>query len=263
MLTIQNLSVEYYRGKQTVPAVCDVSLTVGDGEAVGLVGETGSGKSTVALAIMRLIRPSEGRISAGHILFGGQDLLALPDPLMRNLRGRRIAMIFQDPFTALNPVMRIREQMAEVLTAEPERDPEPQRMRYTPGEALSLVQLDPSRILDAYPHQLSGGQRQRVLIATAILRGPELLLADEPTTALDVLVQKEILDLLFRLQKELKAGMLFISHNLALVAQYTQRVAVMKAGAIVETGVAAELFRHAEHPYTQMLLAAVPRWRVP
>ncbi|HVO33767.1 MAG TPA: ABC transporter ATP-binding protein [Elusimicrobiota bacterium] len=261
MLTIRHLSVDYFRRGETVHAVRDVSLSVDDGEAVGLVGESGSGKSTVALAAMRLIRPNEGRIKSGEVAFGGQEnLLAIPESDMRKLRGRRIAMIFQDPFTALNPVLRIREQMAEVFWAHPDASA-PREIDDRLREALSTVQLDSGRILDAYPHQLSGGQRQRVLIATALLCRPDLLLADEPTTALDVLVQKEILDLLFSLQKQLRTGLLFISHNLALVAHYTHRVAVMKEGGIVETGTAAELFKAAKHPYTRMLLAAVPRWR--
>jgi ABC-type glutathione transport system ATPase component len=250
MLEIQNLSVEYKRRGKTIPAVQDVSLAVSAGETVGLVGESGSGKSTLALAVLRLIRPQEGRITAGRVLFEGRDLLELSDEEMRQVRGRRIAMIFQDPFTALNPVMRIREQMEEVLEAHKQAASSKQASE----EALQQVQLDPSRTLNAYPHQLSGGQRQRVLIATALLGHPSLLLADEPTTALDVLVQKDILDLLFVLQKELNLGLLFISHNLGLVAQYTQRVAVMQEGRIVEQAPPGRLFRKPEHPYTKKLI---------
>ena len=225
-LEIQNLSVHYTRSGKTVQAVRDVSLTVRSGETLGLVGESGSGKSTVALAVLRLIRPQEGRIVHGQVLLDGQDLLMLPEGTMRAIRGRSIAMIFQDPFTALNPVMTIREQMAEAAKAH--------GLSVSLEEALQHVQLEPARMLRAYPHQLSGGQRQRVLIATALLMRPAFLLADEPTTALDVLVQKDILELLFRLQKELGMGMLFVSHNLGLVAQYTQRIAVMKDGQVVE-----------------------------
>ncbi len=255
MLAIQNLSAEYYRRGKVISAVRDVSLTVNRGETVGLVGESGSGKSTLALSILRLIGSQEGKITKGKILFNdGVDLLALPEEAMRDIRGRQISMIFQDPFTSLNPVMRIDEQMGEVLTAH--------RMDSGSGplrEALEHVQLDTDRVLKSYPHQLSGGQRQRVLIATAILTKPQFLLADEPTTALDVLVQKDILELLFRLQKEMNMGMLFISHNLGLVAQYTQRIAVMKDGRLVEEGLSTEIFRNPQHSYTRDLIAALPR----
>jgi ABC-type dipeptide/oligopeptide/nickel transport system ATPase component len=254
MLAIQHLSVEYFRRGTLVPALRDVSLTISAGETLGLVGESGSGKSTLALAVMRLIGPQEGRITAGQIEFKGQNLLALSNESMRKICGKQIAMIFQDPFTALNPVMRISEQMQEVLQAHAEAGTS-QRLE----EALDRVQLDPRRILPAYPHQLSGGQRQRILIATALLGRPELVLADEPTTALDVLVQREILDLLFNLQKQLHIGMLFISHNLGLVAQYAQRIAVMQAGQIVEESASQGLFQHPQHPYTQSLLNAFRR----
>jgi len=266
MLAIEHLSVEYYRGGKIIPAVNDVSLTIQKGESVGLVGESGSGKSTVALSILRLIRPQEGRIISGKIFFEGQDLLALPSEAMRETRGRQIAMIFQDPFTSLNPVLRIREQMEEVLTAHEGRGAKGERRTATPLAtrhslfgSLERVQLDPARALNAYPHQLSGGQRQRVMIAMALLTQPELILADEPTTALDVLVQKDILDLLFQLQRDTNVGMLFISHNLALVGQYTQRIAVMKEGAIVEEETPVHIFKNARHPYTRQLIAALPK----
>jgi ABC-type dipeptide/oligopeptide/nickel transport system ATPase component len=270
MLEIKNLNVEYFRSGKTVQAVQDVSLQIRAGESVGIVGESGSGKSTLALAILRLIRPQEGRITGGEILFGGQDLLRATPEEMRRVRGRKIAMIFQDPFTSLNPVMRIREQMAEVHSTSRLGDvvaflpyvskgskatTSPSRLR----ESLEQVQLEPARVLDSYPHQLSGGQRQRVMIAIALLGKPQLILADEPTTALDVLVQKDILELLFSLQKKNGIALLFISHNLALVGQYTQRMAVMQAGRIVEAAESSALFRAPEHPYTKQLLAAVPR----
>ena len=277
MLSIENLSVDYYRRGQVIPAVREFSLMIHPGETVGLVGESGSGKSTVALSILRLIRAQEGRISRGRIAFEGRDILSLPDEEMRQVRGRRIAMIFQDPFTSLNPVMTIRDQMAEVLVAHrdtvgaglvPARNeiksngfefragtrPAPTML----DDALSRVQLDPRRILYAYPHQLSGGQRQRVMIAIALLCRPSLVLADEPTTALDVLVQKEILELLFRLQKEMNMSVLLISHNLALVAQYTRRMVVMQEGRAIEEGDSSQLFKAPKHPYTQALIAALP-----
>lgn len=254
MLTIQNLAVEYYRKGETIHAVRDVSLTVSPGQTLGIVGESGSGKSTIALAILRLIRPNEGRITGGKILFEKEDLLSLSEDRMRAIRGHKIAMIFQDPFTALNPVLRVREQMREM--------PHPDGKEWTEsalGEALERVRLEAGRVLNAYPHQLSGGQRQRVLIATALLSKPRILLADEPTTALDVLVQKEILDLLFQLQKETGVGMLFISHNIAVVAQYTERIAVMKDGRLVEEGPSQSLLKTPSQAYTRELIGAVPR----
>jgi len=268
MLSIENLSVDYYRRGQIISAVRNLSLSINPGEAVGLVGESGSGKSTVALAILRLIRPQEGHISSGKINFQGEDLLALPYERMRAVRGKRISMIFQDPFTALNPVMRIREQMKEIGVRDEGRVTSPIHERPSSlvshrssiDDVLERVQLDPVRILNAYPHQLSGGQRQRVMIAMALLGNPELILADEPTTALDTLVQKDILDLLFRLQKQLNIGMLFISHNLSLVASHTQRMAIMKAGAIVELGRTLDIVSHPAHPYTKQLWEAIPRF---
>lgn len=254
MLIVENLSVDYFRRGQIIHAVQNVSLSIGIGEAVGLVGESGSGKSTIALAILRLIGTHEGRITSGRIHLDGMDLLALSEPAMREIRGRRISMIFQDPFTSLNPVMKIREQMAEVFEAH--------AMPRQPGdldEALTRVQLEPGRMLDAYPHQLSGGQRQRIMIAIALLGRPELILADEPTTALDVLVQKDILTLLFGLQKKLSFGMLFISHNLGLVMTYTHRTAVIKAGVLVEEGPSHLLGRQPSNPYTRQLIEAIPR----
>jgi ABC-type glutathione transport system ATPase component len=251
MLSIENLSVEYYRGGATIPAVQDVSLELAAGQTLGIVGESGSGKSTIALAILRLIPPQNGAITRGRILFQGRNLVDLPEPELRRLRGEQISIIFQDPFTALNPVMTIREQMEEVREAHGITD--------SLDDALKQVQLEPARVLGSYPHQLSGGQRQRVLIATAILPRPKLLLADEPTTALDVLVQKDILELLFTLQKELAMGVILISHNLGLVARYTQRIAVMKAGRIVEQAPPRELFTQPQNSYTRELVAALPR----
>jgi ABC-type dipeptide/oligopeptide/nickel transport system ATPase component len=251
MFQIENLSVEYYRRGKTIPAVRDVSLSLEPGETVGLVGESGSGKSTVALAILSLIPTQDGRITQGRILFQGKDLLRLDEAGLRDVRGKSISMIFQDPFTALNPVMTIEEQMVEILKAH--------HVDASLDDVLRHVQLEPERVLKAYPHQLSGGQRQRVLIAGAILTKPPLLLADEPTTALDVLVQKDILDLLFGLQKEMGMAMLFISHNLGLVASYTRRIAVMKDGQIVEQGTPADLFKRPQHAYTKELIGALPK----
>jgi len=244
MLSIQNLSVEYYRRGQVIPAVRDFSLTLNPGETVGLVGESGSGKSTVALSILRLIRKQEGRITSGRIRFHDEDLLTLSEERMRQIRGKRISMIFQDPFTSLNPVMNIRAQMEEVS---------PQGL----NDALARVQLDPARVLNAYPHQLSGGQRQRVMIAMALLNRPELILADEPTTALDVLVQKDILELLFGLQKEMDLSIVFVTHSLALVAKYANRIVVMKEGRNIEENNAHALFKEPKDPYTKQLVSSL------
>lgn len=274
LLAIQNLTVEYNRRGKSLTAVRDFSMSVDAGESVGLVGESGSGKSTVALAVLRLIRPQEGRIVSGRVLLNDVDLLRMPEAPLNQIRGKRVSMIFQDPFTALNPVMRIEDQMGEAIFM-----PSPRRIvrrgpatlhqkpldpPFTPTRddrlrrVLELVQLDAKRILNSYPHQLSGGQRQRVLIAMALLLEPELLIADEPTTALDVLVQKDILDLLFGLQKELGMGLLFISHNLGLVGAYTSNLVVMKEGQAVERGPSKTLFRSPQHAYTRELLSALP-----
>ena len=227
-----------FDGEQTIAAVRDASLTVAPGETLGLVGESGSGKSTVALAILGLDSAAGRPHHAGENSFPRKKICwQLDEAGLRDIRGKSISMIFQDPFTALNPVMTIEEQLVEILKAH--------RLEASLDEALRHVQLEPARVLKAYPHQLSGGQRQRVLIAGAILTKPPLLLADEPTTALDVLVQKDILDLLFALQKEMGMAMLFISHNLGLVAAYTRRIAVMKDGQIVEQGTPAELVQTA------------------
>ncbi len=250
MLAIENLGVDYFRRGQTIHAVRDFSLTINAGETVGLVGESGSGKSTVALAILRLFRPQEGRITSGRILFQGQDLLALSEDRMREIRGKRISMIFQDPFTSLNPVMSIRSQLEEMST---------QGLK----EALERVQLDPERVLNAYPHQLSGGQRQRVMIAMALLGGPQLVLADEPTTALDVLVQKEVLHLLFQLQQEIGFGLLFITHNIPLVANRARRLAVMQNGRIVEEGLIKGFLEAPRTGYARELMDACRKMAIP
>jgi ABC-type glutathione transport system ATPase component len=254
MLQIESLSVEYYRRGKVVPAVKNLSLSIDKGEAFGLVGESGSGKSTIALAVLRLIRHGEGRITGGRILLDGVDLLSLDDESMRHVRGKKIAMIFQDPFTSLNPVLPIRTQMAEALEAHGEAATE-QRLT----QALDQVQLETRRTLDAYPHQLSGGQRQRVMIATALINRPQLILADEPTTALDVLVQKEVLDLMFSLQRSTGVSVLFISHHLALVANYVTRLGVLKDGVLVESGPTKSLLAQPATDYARTLWAAVPR----
>ncbi len=245
-------------------AVRDVSFAIAPGEVLGLVGESGSGKSVTSLAVMGLL-PPEAKI-AGEISFqngagGARNLLQLFDDEMRRVRGARIAMIFQEPMTALNPVMRVGDQVAEAVRAH-----HPEVSKREAGEravaALREVAIpDPEQRARDYPHQLSGGQRQRVMIAMAIVNRPALLIADEPTTALDVTIQAQILDLLAELRAKFQLAMLFISHNLAVVSKVADRVAVMYAGSLIELGTRADIFAAAAHPYTRSLLQAAPTLR--
>lgn len=254
LLSIENLTIRFPGAER--PAVDGISLEIGEGEVLGVVGESGSGKSLTSLAILRLLTP-EAAVS-GAIRFAGEDLLALPEPAMRAHRGRNISMIFQEPMTALNPSMTIGRQIAEAVRVHhPKLGRAEVRERVL--NALAEVALpDPGRRYGDYPHQFSGGQRQRILIAMAVVNKPRLLIADEPTTALDVTVQAQILRLLRTLREEHGLSMLFISHDLAVTAQTANRVAVMQRGRVVETGTTAEIFQRPQHPYTQTLLAAVP-----
>jgi peptide/nickel transport system ATP-binding protein len=245
--------------KRTLLAVRDVSFSIGAGEVLGLVGESGSGKSITSLAILRLL-PLQARVS-GEILFAengaARDLRALPDDFMRQLRGSRIAMIFQEPMTALNPVMRVGDQIAEAVLAHGSRTK--REAAQLAVQAMTDVAIpEPDRRARDYPHQLSGGMRQRVMIAMAIVNRPQLLIADEPTTALDVTIQAQILELLAQLRTKFGLAMLFISHDLAVVSQVADRVAVMYAGSVVELSRKRELFQAPAHPYTRGLLQAVP-----
>jgi oligopeptide/dipeptide ABC transporter ATP-binding protein len=265
LLRLKNLSVDFVARNGALLAVRDVSLDIGRGESLALVGESGSGKSVTALAIMRLL-PRQARTS-GEILFDHTALLSLPERQMRTVRGERISMIFQEPMTALNPVMRVGEQVAEAVLTHGSstfgrRSLEKAVAWDRALEALRDVGFrDPQLRARAYPHQLSGGQRQRAMIAMAIVNRPQLLIADEPTTALDVTVQAQIVGLLNALRQRFNLSLLFISHDLGLVSQLVNRVAVMYAGSIVERGSVRDIFRHAVHPYTRGMLGAVPTLR--
>jgi peptide/nickel transport system ATP-binding protein len=255
LLQVENLNVTFATQSGEVAAVRDVSFHIPEAGTLGLVGESGSGKSATSLAIMRLL-PPQARIE-GKISFAGQDLLALPEDSMRKLRGSNISMIFQEPMTALNPVMRVGDQVAEAVAAHHSVSRQEAKRRAV--EALREVALpDPDQRANDYPHQLSGGQRQRVMIAMALVNHPRLLIADEPTTALDVTIQAQILDLLSDLRERHKLAMLFISHDLGVVSRVADHVAVMYAGEIVEMGPVRQIFSAAQHPYTRGLIHAIP-----
>jgi peptide/nickel transport system ATP-binding protein len=243
----------------SLTAVRGLSLEIGHGESLGFVGESGSGKSVTALAILRLLDPAAS--VTGAIYFDGQDLLTLPCEKMRRLRGREIAMIFQEPMTALNPVIPVGEQIAEAIRVH-HHELSRRQQREAVIEAMEAVALpDPIKRYGDYPHQFSGGQRQRILIAMAIANRPRLLIADEPTTALDVTVQAQILELLADLRERFGLTMLFVSHDLAVVSQVVDRVAVMRHGLLLETAAREDIFRQPLHPYTRSLLGAVPTMR--
>ncbi|MEW6388605.1 MAG: ABC transporter ATP-binding protein [Thermodesulfobacteriota bacterium] len=257
LLTIRDLEVHFPTPGGRLRAVGGLSLELRAGETLGLVGESGCGKTVTALSILRLL-PSPPTEISGEITFAGESLLPLPEDNMRQIRGNRIGMVFQEPMTALNPVFSIGEQVAEVLRQH--RGLGHAAALAEAAQALGRVGLpDASHRLSQYPHQLSGGLRQRVLMAMALACNPELLIADEPTTALDVTIQAQILALLARLKEELGLAVLFITHNLGIVAQTTERVGVMYAGVLVEEALTPDLFKNPLHPYTRGLLASVPR----
>jgi len=257
LLEIKDLRIHFHLPAGRLRAVSGVNLTLAPGETLGLVGESGCGKTVTALSILRLLSCPPAEV-AGEILFRGQDLLSLPEAKLRDIRGDRIAMVFQEPMTALNPVITIGEQVAEVLRQH--RHLSRREALRQAAQTLGRVGLpDPTRRLSQYPHQLSGGLRQRVLIAMALACNPDILIADEPTTALDVTIQAQILALLKSLKDQLGLAVLFITHNLGIVAQTANRVAVMYAGLIVEEAPTLELFKNPSHPYTRGLLNSVPK----
>jgi len=257
VLRIDELSVAFIGDEERTLAVDALSLHVAAGETLGLVGESGCGKSTVALALLGLLPPA-GRVLGGRAHFAGKDLLQMNNRALRSVRGKRIAMIFQDPMSSLNPYLRVATQLCEGMRLHLGLDRSAARARAL--ELLRAVEIpEPERRIDRYPHEFSGGQRQRLMIAMALACEPELLIADEPTTALDVTVQAQILALLRRLQRERGLAMVLVTHDLGVVAGMSDRVAVMYAGRVVEAAPAEALFEHPRHPYTRGLLAAVPR----
>src|SRR6185295_12461869 len=258
LLQVRNLKTQFNTEEGVVHAVDGVSFDVEEGETLGLVGESGCGKSVSALSILRLIPNPPGKIVGGEIFFEGHDILKMSEEEVRHIRGNRIAMVFQEPMTSLNPVLTIGRQLTEALELHLKMDNSAARKRAT--ELLDMVGIPASNArLDDYPHQFSGGMRQRVMIAMALSCNPKLLLADEPTTALDVTIQAQILEIMARLSRELGTAVVVITHNLGVVARYADRVNVMYAGKVVETAGAAELYANPRHPYTIGLLKSVPR----
>ncbi len=254
MLEIRDLHVQFHNRDRE--AVAGISLTIRDGEILGLVGESGSGKTVTAMSIAGLL-PRKQCDYQGDILLDGDDLLHAQRALLRQMHGKKIGVVFQDPMSAMDPLMKVGEQVAEVLRIHTDMDAAQRRAEAV--RAMALVELqDPESLYDKYPHELSGGMQQRAMIASAIVIRPSLLLLDEPTTALDVTIQAQILELLKKLNREEHISMLFISHNLNVVRKLCARVAVMQRGLIVEEGETEKIFRHPQHPYTKHLIEAIP-----
>lgn len=257
MLSVRNLSASFHTRAGIVRAVRNVSFDVAPGETLGIVGESGSGKSVTCYSMMGLIPMPPGRIESGSAMLDGTDLLHCPEKELRSIRGKRISMIFQDPMTSLNPYLTIGEQVAEPLVIHEGAGKKEARDRAL--EQLALVGIpDAEQRMDAYPHQFSGGMRQRVMIAMALITRPEILIADEPTTALDVTVQKQVLDLIRKLQQDMGTSVILITHDLGVVRQYADRINVMYAGRIVESALARELLEHPRHAYTRALMKSIP-----
>ncbi|MDR2028632.1 MAG: ABC transporter ATP-binding protein [Treponema sp.] len=255
ILEIRDLRIRYHTDNGIVHAVNGVSLSVDPGETLGLVGETGAGKTTTALGILRLLPDQVGRLEGGSIFFDGQDMGSLNDEELRKKRGNELSMIFQDPMTALNPVLTVGDQIGEVIRVH--QDISPGRAMELAGEMLELVGIPAARLYE-YPHQFSGGMKQRVVIAIALACRPKLLIADEPTTALDVTIQAQVLEMISKLKAEINTAMLLITHDLGVVAHTCDRVAIMYAGEIVEYGSLEQVFDAPAHPYTLGLFGSIP-----
>jgi oligopeptide/dipeptide ABC transporter ATP-binding protein len=259
VLEARNLSLFLRQDASELKIVDDVSFRVARGEFFALIGESGSGKTTIAKAVMRLLPTARLRIT-GSLAVTGIDVAQAPERVMRRLRGQSMSMIFQEPMTSLNPIMKVEAQIAEALQAHQTLSAAAQRERIM--QLLADVRFDnPAKVATQYPHELSGGMRQRVMIAIALANDPLLLIADEPTTALDVTIQQEVLDILVRLQAKYRLSVFFISHDLALVNRYANRIGVLYGGVLMETGSADEVIRKPAHPYTEALLACMPRMR--
>ena len=258
LLDVRNLQTEFVTDEGLARAVDRVSFSIDAGGTLGMVGESGCGKSMTALSILRLVPSPPGQIVGGEVLWQGRDLLGLDPEAMRRIRGNEIAMIFQEPMTSLNPVFAIGDQIGEAIRLHQKTGRKETRERVL--EMLRLVEIsDPGRRIDEYPHQLSGGMRQRVMIAMALSCNPKLLIADEPTTALDVTIEAQILDLLEDLRERFDMALLLITHDLGVVAEHADHVAILYAGRVVEAGTVEDIFRRPLHPYTRGLLASVPR----
>jgi len=254
LLSIKNLSVETAYDSRTL--VNNISLDIEKGEAIGVVGESGSGKTLSALSILGLL-PRGVHISSGSIVYNGNDLVTSNAETLRSIRGREISMIYQDPMTALNPVMKLGDQLREVIDSHQPKSPDINQMIFDAFKEVGIP--DPDRAFHSYPHEFSGGMRQRVMIAMALILSPELLIADEPTTALDVTIQQQILALVLEERRKRNMSMLWITHDLGVVANLVDKVVVMYAGRIVETGSVERIFKEPQHPYTAGLLASLPK----
>ncbi len=262
LLSVKNLRIEYQTDLETVKAVNNISFDISKGETFGIVGETGAGKSTTALSILRLLPQRTGKIREGSITFSGVNLLDESDHNMQQIRGEKIAMIFQDPMTSLNPVMTVGQQIEEALMLHSDSGITKEKIRNRAEEVLKLVGILPDRMND-YPHQFSGGMKQRVVIAMALACKPELLIADEPTTALDVTIQAQVLSMIRDLRNQLGMSMIMITHDLGIIAQTCDKVAVMYAGEFIESGTLEDIFTGKDHhPYTTGLFGSIPNMNV-
>ena len=255
LLSVEDLSIVYEADGEVTHAVTDLNISLKKGETLGLIGETGAGKTTSALGIMRLVPNPPGRVVKGKVMYDGEDLLQISEEKMRTIRGNKISMIFQDPMTSLNPVMTVGDQIAEVILIH--EDVSKTESVSKAKDMLELVGIPGERYAD-YPHQFSGGMKQRVVIAIALACNPDLLIADEPTTALDVTIQAQVLDLMKELKEKYNTAMIMITHDLGVVAQVCDKVAIMYAGEVVESGYIRDVYQNTQHPYTKGLFGSIP-----